>query len=45
MPTTQDKHDLCGQRDARLKSQTSTGYDWDRAVKVSFSQSTNMNVN
>ena len=41
MLTTQDKHNLCC---ARLEGQTTTGYDWERAVKVSFSQSANMNV-
>ena len=44
MLTTQDRHDLCCQKFARLEGQTSTGYDWERAVKVSISQFTNMNV-
>ena len=34
MLTTQDKPNLCCQRVARLKGQTSIGYDWERAVKV-----------
>ena len=34
--TTQDKHKLCCQRVARLDGQTSTGYDWERTVKVSM---------
>ena len=42
MVTTQDKHNLCCQRVARLEVQTSTGYDWERAVKVSTCQFTNI---
>ena len=34
MLTTQDDHNLCCQRVARLEGQTSTGYDWERALKV-----------
>ena len=34
MLTTQDDHNLCCQRVARLEGQTSTGYDWEREVKV-----------
>ena len=37
MVTTQDKHNLCCQRVARLEDQTGTGYDLERAVKVSIS--------
>ena len=32
MLTTQDKHNLGCQIFARLEGQTSTGYDWERAV-------------
>ena len=32
MLTTQDKHNLGCQKVARLEGQSSTGYDWERAV-------------
>ena len=37
MLTTQEKHNLCCQRVARLEGQTSAGYDRERAIKVSMS--------
>ena len=39
MLTTQDKHNPGCQRVAGLEGQSSTGYDWERVIKVSLQNS------